>query len=195
MIARLVHSPMRYRPWMLTATRMLHDSSSKRISQPAKAGAPLGAPVGSFSRAGVVDCRRHPDRFHTTHSARRATDVTVSPLIGAFTGDGAIIYKQCPRSRVRRRVHRGEARRASPCAAGTAGGGGQHRRVQADRRHIARRRGREADSELHRPGWRIASGGSERDARHDATLRLSEYEPLPATALRIVVQLTGVRCQ
>jgi hypothetical protein len=38
--------------------------------------------------------------------------VTVSPLIGTFTGrftgDGAIIYKQCPHSRVRRRLHRGE---------------------------------------------------------------------------------------
>jgi hypothetical protein len=64
---------------------------------------------------------------------------------------------------VRRRVHRGGARRASPCAAGAAGGGGQHCTVQTDRRHIARRRGREADSELHRPGWRIPNGGSERD--------------------------------
>ena len=137
MITRLVHSPMRYRPWMRSATRMLHDSSSKKILQPAAGRTLRGA--GSVRSAG--HCRRHPHRFHTTHGARRATDVTVSPLIGTFTGDGAIIYKQCPHSRVRRRVHRGGARRASPCAAGAAGGGGQHRTVQTDRRHIARRRG------------------------------------------------------
>ena len=82
---------------------------------------------------------------------------------------------------MRRRVHRGEARRASPCAAGAAGGGGQHRRVQADRRHIARRLGREADSELHRPGWRIPDGGSERDVSLRDSQRELIEEALPST--------------
>jgi hypothetical protein len=54
-------------------------------------------------------------------------------------------------------------------------------RVQADRRHIARRLGREADSELHRPGWRIPDGGSERDVSLRDSQRELIEEALPST--------------
>jgi hypothetical protein len=87
MIARLVHSPMRYRPWMRSATRMLHDSSSKKISQPAPAGAPLGG-AGSVRSAGhalliVARCRSrkiHPCGFARWGRIRASFDAMLAIL-------------------------------------------------------------------------------------------------------------------